>query len=196
MDIEATNSVQALARAFGAGQKMDALLSPMSYNEAVAEGDRLFASLPGGLNHNSVGSFVGSGDALPPPASPASPMSMSFPSASLPSRSNPGGGAGAGSRRRSDGTTRVVLLGRPRSASNASSHPPLPSAHLNSAAIEIEHVQYLGHMEVVSNKVSDLAVKCEEMLGKLVGTSPATIAVRYDERLTHRHVVFEFTRGP
>ena len=196
MDIEATNSVQALARAFGAGQKMDALLSPMSYNEAVAEGDRLFASLPGGLNHNSVGSFVGSGDALPPPASPASPMSMSFPSASLPSRSNPGGGAGAGSRRRSDGTTGVVLLGRPRSASNASSHPPLPSAHLNSAAIEIEHVQYLGHMEVVSNKVSDLAVKCEEMLGKLVGTSPATIAVRYDERLTHRHVVFDFTRGP
>ena len=77
-------------------------------------------------------------------------------------------------RRKSSGA------GRPRSSSNASSHPPLPPAQTPSAAIEIEHVQYLGHMEVITSKVADLAVNCEQMLGRLVGTSPATIAVRHN----------------
>ena len=83
VDAEATNSVLALARAFGAGQKMDALLTSMSYSEAVAEGDRLFASSLSAAQNSSNASaeFHNHNSNSQSRIPPASPMSSSFPSA-------------------------------------------------------------------------------------------------------------------
>lgn len=159
-DLEATSSVQALARAFGAGQKMDALLTPMKYTDAVAEGDRLFAA-------------SASAESLAAAAAAAADVSQTHRASSL-SVSSPNIDAGGTKPKKASST----IFSRPRSTSNASTLPKvIPPV---SAAIEIESVQYLGHMEVVSTTVVDLAVKCEDMLGRLVGTSPATIAVRHN----------------
>jgi hypothetical protein len=150
---EAMASVQALARAFGAGQKQDELMNELSYKDAVEASSYTTTGRTPDTNHPTLGGTIRKASSATTTPTPTSEVILTA---------------------KQKSSTITSLPDLKRTKSNQSTGDP------SSTAIEITHIQYLGHMEIVSDKVADAIATCERLLSELPGTSAATVAIRHN----------------